>query len=221
MFSRAKANLNDAAGTLWTDALLLPFAKQATQWAYGEICRYLNAPWEKPLPSALTYTANTEDITAILPADFWVPEKLQFRLNTSEEWKDCERKDEPLPSRVQNPLDRVVEWTFANRTIIVNKCTQGGFLRLFYSGLIADPTGAADPVLMDNLVDALGYATAAFAARSRGQAELALSNMGSRGDAGPEIRFGAFGAIDNLITIMVKNEQLIHRMPIPFSAGRP
>lgn len=174
VFERARYNLNDRPGTFWKDINLLGHVQNAYSWMFSNISVLVDKPFEKI--ATLTYTANTEDLLSILPADLYVPILLEFRKNTNEEWKDVNRVDR-LRSRETQTNDRVIEWEWRLRTILVNKATNGGLLRLRYSSLLTDLALETDPILMDNVVEALAYYTASDAFDSRGQEKMASKNL--------------------------------------------
>jgi len=212
VYARARSNLNDMAGVFWTDAKLFPKAQNAYAWAYSRVAEYADAPFRK-IASTLTYTANATDLSTILPVDIYLPEKLYFRKNTSEEWVEVNRKDF-LPSQETQAKDRVLEWVWQNRTIIVNPASEGGKLKLVYLSLLPDLESAASKILIDNLLEALAYFLAAEACRSRGQHAQAAAMLGTS-----EPPTGALGFMDMLTTHLVKNEQWVSRRGAPFSSS--
>ena len=211
VYLRTKALLNDRSGAFWTDAKLLEHVKSAYQWASNEILRVTSGPKKKIV--SLTYTTPAADLNSITPADHWVPEMLEWRLNTSEEWRELNRVDD-LPSRdgAGNMLTELREWTFRDRTIYVNPSSQSGLVRLTYMGLIADVSSSASPILYDGLVEALAYYAAGEARGTRGQGVAALALIGDRKD-----RFGAIGFMEQITDILIKNEQLVSRRGRAFS----
>ena len=214
VLDQAQAALNDQAGVFWTDAKLLPHAKAAYNWASNEIARVADSPTEKRV--GLTYTANAADLSAIMPADHYQPIKLEWRLNTSEEWRELDRVDH-LPSQeaTGTVLTELKFWQYRDRIIYVNPSSQGGLVRLTYMGLVADPTSGASAILFDNLVFALGYCVASLAVGARGQLRLADGLMGTRDN-----RTGAMGFMEQITDIIVKNEQLVPRRGRAFSEAR-
>jgi len=207
VLSRAQALLNDSGAQYWNITTLLPHLSNAQNRVFSEIAKYSTVEFRK-VATGLIYVLGTSDITAILPADLYQPEKLEWRLNTSEEWQEVERRVAvPSNELSANQADRVIYWAWRSRTILTNKCTQGGLLQLTYFGLLADPTGTSSNILMDNVVEALAYFTAmdAYARRGQvGQVDL-MANMGGT-------------QLDNLISHIVQNEQFIQRRGKRFSA---
>ena len=203
--TRAQAHLNDRTVTLWTQALLLQHEQAAYEWMFSEIDKYVDAPFENI--AELTYTADTKDLTSIMPADLYLPTLLEYRRNTDEEWVHVDRKDR-LPSRETEDQTRVIEWRWRTRTIFVNSASENGLLRLTYDGLLPDLTASGDAILMDNVVRALAYYTAHDAYDSRGQARPSERMM----------RLAQL-AIDQVTDKMVLNEQLIERTGVGYSGG--
>ncbi len=94
-------------------------------------------------------------------------------------------------------------------------------LRFTYLSLFAhvDDTGAdvGNRLLLDNVVAALAYFTAASAYAARGQAEQAKAMMGSAA----ENEFpGALGMLELAIAASVLNQQLIPQRGVGFSGRR-
>lgn len=213
VIARAQSLLNDENGTLWTATRLLPHVKNAYAWLFTQIARWTEVP-TKTVSGPLTYAANTEDLTSILPADLWLPLKLEFRKDTGEEWQTLDRRDS-LPSRETTNMDRVIEWEWRFRTIFVNKGTAGGLLRIHYESLLPDLIDSTSALLMDNALEALAYYAAADAYQRRGQDQQAARMLGA-----VEPPTGARGTLDAITTILVKNEQLVARRGKPFSGGQ-
>lgn len=211
VLGQAAAFLNDPAKKYYTDGILLPHAKAAYNWLYNEIARVTETPIEKQV--SLNYTANAADLASITPADFYEPIKLEWRLNTSEEWREVDRKDS-LPSRAGtgSTLTELKEWEYRDRIMYVNPSSQSGLVRLTYLGLLADPSSGSSAILFDNAVNALAYYTAAQAAGVRGQIKVIEALMGSRTQ-----RTGALGFAEQLTDIIIKNEQLVPRRGRAFS----
>lgn len=209
--TQARALLNDQAATFYTDAILLPHVKAAYSWAANEISRLTPSPKKKI--TVLNYTTPAADLSAVMPADHYQPEKLEWRLNTSENFVEVSRLD-ALPSRDGSgeQLDTVREWVYRDRIIYVNVSTRSGLLRLTYLGLVPELVNSASPILYDNLHMALAYYTASVAAGSRGQGPRMAALMGSR-----EQRIGALGFMEQVLDIVMKNEQLVPRRGVAFS----
>lgn len=206
VITRAQALLNDRAGAIWTTANLLPHLSNAQNRVFSEIGKHSTVEFRKQT-TGLVYVQATEDISAILPADLYQPEKLEWRKDTGEEWQDVDRKDAvPTNELSSNQVDRVIYWAYRNRTILVNKATQGGLLRLTYFSLLADPTGTSSQILMDNVVEALAYFAAMDAYGSRGQI----------GQMDVMLKLGA-SQLDNLVSHIILNQQMIPHRGIKFS----
>jgi hypothetical protein len=218
VLDRARSHLNDRSGTLWTDDRLLPFVKDAYAWLYSQTSAVVgDSAFRKisgqPYSDDLTYTANSSNVTAALPADCYLPEKLEWRQGSGEEWRPLTRVDE-LPSQEGSTPSVLLYWTWKNNNLYVNKAASNGKLRLTYLALFADLTSDTSSILIHNAVEALAYYAAAGAYASRGQTAQAALMMG-------EERYGtgALGFCSLILQQLVLNSQLVARRGEPFSGG--
>lgn len=205
VYARARAHLNDSAGAFWTDALLLEHAKEAYDWIFDHISRVEDVSFVKVANDA--YSADADTLTNI-PTDLYLPEKLEFRKNTSEEWSEVNRVDS-LRSRETEKPDRVVEWEWRGRTVFVNKASEAGLWRLRYLALLPVLTSGTSQLLMDNMVGAMGAYTAKQAFESRGMAGQAAAKLAS-----------AETHLNLVMSHLVKNQQEVPRRGVAFSRGR-
>jgi hypothetical protein len=223
VITRAQSNLNDTGAQIWNLPSLLGHLRNAYAWMYNEIMKACDATFEK-VSADLVYTpplaaaANQEQDLgpnglAIIPADLYQPISVEFRLNTTEEWVPLNRVSR-LSSRVSQPTARVYDWEWRNRTIFVWPSTQAGLIRIRYQLLLPILTAGGDSILMDNILEALAYYTAADAYRRRGQHTQATAMMGS--EVPPT---GAIGFMSQIVTQCVLNDQTISRRGQRFSQG--
>src|SRR5579883_1187547 len=181
--------LNDAAGNLFTDALLVVTAV-AQPDASLQVCI-----------SDATAPPNQ------LPTDLLVPLKLWERPNLStqefDEMIDLTRHG-GLPSRMQDVTLSVWEWRADGLWFL--GATQDTQIRLRYLKAYPDFTDSTSPVLVRNAQEALAYATAALAAWARG------SPLAEKWDD------AATDAIEDLVVAAVRREQQSARRRRPYSA---
>jgi hypothetical protein len=223
---RARGNLNDQGAQLWSDNLLLPHISNAYEWAYSKMAVYEPTAVRKTVGQPYTdatddiiVPANTTNITTLLPVDMWLPEKLEYRLSTSEEWVPMDRRT-ALPSQITATVDIPTTWVWQNRQLFMNPAASDARIRLTYISLFPhiDDTGAdvANRLLLDDVVAALAFYAAGSAYASRGQTEQAKAMMGSEN----ENEFpGALGMMDLAIRVLVQNQQKIPRRGAPYSSG--
>lgn len=215
----ARSLLNDAAGNLFTDTLLLPYLNSA----YRKVQRAIgNAGGGGFIQddALLVVTAvpaqdaslqvSISDSTAPpnqLPTDLLVPLKVWERPNLSTQEFD-EMVDLTLhgglPSRVQDVVLSVWEWRADGLWFV--GATQDTQIRLRYLKAYPDFTDATSPVLVRNAQEALAYATAALAGWSRG------SPLAEKWDD------AAADAIEDLVVAAIRREQQSARRRRPFSA---
>jgi hypothetical protein len=217
--SLARSLLNDAAGNLFTDAVLLPYLNSG----YRKVQRAIgNAGGGGFIQddALLVVTAvagqdaslqvSLSDATASpnqLPTDLLVPLKIWERPNLSTQEFD-EMVDLTLhgglPSRVQDVVLSVWEWRADGLWFL--GATQDTQIRLRYLKAYPDFTDASSPVLVRNAQEALAYATAALAGWARG------SPLAEKWDD------AAADAIEDLVVAAVRREQQSARRRRPFSA---
>jgi len=211
--------LNDAAGNLFTDTLLLPYLNSAyrkVQRAIGnaggggfiqdDVLLVVTAVAEQDASLQVCIS----DATAApnqLPTDLLVPLKIWERPNLStqefDEMVDLTRHG-GLPSREQDVTLSVWEWRADGLWFL--GATQDTQIRLRYMKSYPDFTDSTSPVLVRNAQEALAYATAALAAWARG------SPLAEKWDD------AATDAIEDLVVAAVKREQQTARRRRPFSA---
>ena len=217
--SLVRSLLNDAAGNLFTDTVLLPYANSA----YRKLQRAIgNAGGGGFIQddALLVVTAVAETDTSLqvsitdatappnqLPTDLLVPLKIWERPNLSTddfvEMVDLSQHG-GLPSRVQDVTLSVWEWRADG--IYFLGATQDTQIRLRYSKAYPDFTDSTSPVLVRNSQEAIAYATAALAGWARG------SPLAEKWDD------AASDAIEDLVSAAVRREQQTQRRRRPFSS---
>jgi hypothetical protein len=211
--------LNDAAGNLFTDAVLLPYVNSGyrkTQRALANIQSgsFLSDDVLLILPAVAQVDASVQvsitDATAPpnqLPPDLLVPVKLWARASGSSdsfaEMTDLTDHD-GLPSEPQSQTLNCWEWR-ADGLYFVG-ATRDTQIRLRYQKSYPDLTDASSPVLIRHSQEALAYAAAAMAGAARGAPQA------ERWDA------AAADALEDLIARATQREQQTGRRRRPFSS---
>jgi hypothetical protein len=217
--SLVRALLNDAAGNLFTDAVLLPYVNSAyrkTQRALAnvqsgtflidDVLLVVAAVAQVDASAQVSITDATAPPNQ-LPTNLLVPVKLWERPNLSSndfiEMTDLTDHD-GLPSEPQAPALRYWEWRADGLYFL--GATQDTQIRLRYQCSFPDLTDATSPVLIRNAQEALAYAAAAMAGAARGAPQA------ERWDV------AASDALDDLLTRAAQREQQTGRRRRPFSA---
>jgi len=215
--------LNDAAGNLFTDTVLLPYVNSGyrkTQRALANIQSgsFLTDNVLLVVPAIAQVDASAQvsitDATAPpnqLPPDLLVPVKLWERpfSNTGGSSDDfMEMTDltdhDGLASVPQGQTLRYWEWRADGLYFL--GATQDTQIRLRYQKSYPDLTDATSPVLIRNSQEALAYAAAALAGAARGAPQA------ERWDA------AAGDALEDLIARATQREQQTGRRRRPFSS---
>ena len=211
--------LNDAAGNLFSDAVLLPYANSAYRKVQRALANIQSGTFLTDnvllvVPAVAQVDASAQvsitDATAPpnqLPTDLLVPAKLWERASGSSddfmEMTDLTDHD-GLPSEPQGQTLRYWEWRADGLYFL--GATQDTQIRLRYLKAYPDFIDATSPVLVRNAQEALAYATAALAGWARG------SPLAEKWDE------AASDALEDLVTAAVRREQQSARRRRPFSA---
>ncbi len=222
VIARAQSNLNDSDGQLWTSDLLLPKVRNAYEWLINNISKVAPVGQTQkvqglPYSADIAVPANTVDITALCPADLYLPTKLEYRLDASQDWTPVEQVS-ALSSQMSSLPANPTEWVWLNRSIKLNPCGAAVLLRLTYLSLLPELQTENSDLLVDNAIAALAYYTAADAFASRGQTEMAVAMRGGR-DPSTGLSTGAVGFVSDLLDLLVLNEQYLPRRGAPYSAS--
>jgi hypothetical protein len=216
--SLVRSLLNDAAGNLFTDTLLLPYANAAYRKVQRALANVGSASFITddvllvvPAVAAVDASAQVSitDSTAPpnqLPFDLLVPVKLWERASgSSDDFAEMiDLTDHGgLPSQEQGAALGVWEWRSDGLWFL--GATQDTQIRLRYQAALPDLTDATSPVLIRNAQEAIAYFTAALASGARG------SPLSARwDDAGAD-------ALEDLISRAVLREQQSIRRRRPYS----
>jgi hypothetical protein len=219
ILSLVRSLLNDSAGNLFTDAVLLPYVNSA----YRKTQRALSAAGQE--------TFLTDDILLVVPAIAAVDPSAQVFIN------DCTAPPNQLPTDLLVPLG---VWERPNGssddfTLMTDVTARGGLpsieqgetlgiwewrqdglwfvgatedtqIRLRYQKTFPDFTDGTSTVLIRNAQEAIAYAAAAMAALSRG------SPLAEDWDK------AAADALEDLIATTVRRDQRGARRRLPFSS---
>jgi hypothetical protein len=217
--SLVRSLLNDAAGNLFTDSVLLPYVNAAYRKAQRALANVQSGSFLTD-DILLVVTAVTEvdpsaqvsitDATAPpnqLPTDLIVPVKLWERANGSSdafiEMTDLTDHD-GLPSQPQSlTLDY---WEWRADGIYFTGATQDTQIRLRYQQAYPDLCDSTSPVLIRQSQEALAYAAAAMAGAARGAPQA------ERWDA------AAADALEDLLIRAAQREQQTGRRRRPYSS---
>jgi hypothetical protein len=210
--------LNDAAGNLFTDGVLLPYANAA----YRKVQRALanvrsgtflsdNVLLTVPAiavadPSAQVSITDATAPPNQLPPDLLVPLKLWERPNGSfDDFVEMTDLTDHggLPSQPQT--ETLLYWEWRADGIYFLGATQDTQVRLRYEKALPDLTDATSPVLVRNAQEAIAYFTAAMASAARG-APLADRWDGAGSDA-----------LEDLLARATLREQHSNRRRRPYS----
>ena len=211
--------LNDAAGALFSDAVLLPYVNSAYRKVQRALANIESGTFltDNVLLVVLAVAqadasvqVSLTDATAPpnqLPTDLLVPMKLWERANGSSD-DFIEMTDltghSGLPSEPQTKMLRYWEWRADGLYFL--GATQDTQIRLRYQKSYPDLTDATSPVLIRHAQEALAYAAAAMAGAARGAPQA------ERWDA------AAADAIEDLLVRATQREQQAARRRRPFSS---
>ena len=213
--------LNDSAGNLFTDGLLIPYLNAA----YRKVQRALanvgagtfivdNATLVVPAIGGVdpALQVSITDATAPpnqLPTDLLRPVKLwERRSGSSDEFVEMVDLTDHggLPSRPQGPTLGVWEWRADGLYFL--GATQDNQVRIRYEKAYPDLSDATSVVLIRNAQEALAFFTAAIAAMARGSP---LADKWT--EAGDD-------ALEDLISAAARREQHTVRRRRPYSSRR-
>jgi hypothetical protein len=215
--------LNDAAGNLFTDAVLLPYVNAGYRKAQRALANIQSGSFLTDnvllvVPAVAQADASVQvsitDATAPpnqLPPDLLVPVKLWERPFSSDggssddfvEMTDLTDHD-GLPSVPQ--ATALLFWEWRADGIYFLGATQDTQIRLRYQKSYPDLVDATSPVLIRHSQEALAYAAAAMAGAARGAPQA------ERWDA------AAVDALEDLIQRATQREQQTGRRRRPFSS---
>jgi hypothetical protein len=211
--------LNDAAGNLFTDAVLLPYVNSAYRkvqralaniesgtFLTDNVLLVVSAVAQADASAQVSITDATAPPNQ-LPTDLLVPMKLWERASGSSddfiEMTDLTGHD-GLPSEPQTQMLRYWEWRADGLYFL--GATRDTQIRLRYQKSYPDLTDATSPVLVRHAQEAIAYAAAAMAGAARGAPQA------ERWDG------AAADAIEDLLVRATQREQQTSRRRRPFSS---
>ena len=215
----ARALVNDSAGAVFTDTLLLPFLNSAYRGLQRELAENgvsvlaeqqdLNLtpdPTSGVTPAEISDTSSPQ-----LPTDCLMPHMLWERAAaaTTDVFVPMEKFTSGGGMLNLQPGSYLRLWEWREDKVNLIGATQAITVRIRYEKILPELTLGTDPVQIRAATDPLAFATAALAARSRGARALAQDLLGT-----------AQMAAEKLIERYVRPEQLKGRRRRPYSFHR-
>jgi hypothetical protein len=212
----ARALVNDSAGTVFTDTLLMPLLNSAYRGLQRELAEngvsvmaeQQDIELDTDPPSGVTQTEISDVSSPQLPTDCLVPHMLWERAaaNTTDVFVPMEKFTSGGSMLNLQPSTYLRLWEWREDKVNLIGATQAITVRIRYEKLLPLLTQGTDPVQIRSATDPLGFATAALAARSRGARSLAQDLLGT-----------AQMATEQLIERYVRPEQTKGRRRMPYS----
>jgi len=206
----ARSLANDAAGAVFSDAVLLPFLNSAYRALQRELAEsgvsvlVSQVDIDLPLTDGVTNTVISDVSTPQLPTDLLVPHQLwEQATGSSDIFSPMEKITGGLPNF--QPAARLRMWEWREDTIQLIGATQETTVRIRYEKSLPGIVLGTDPLQIRSSIDALAYAVAAMAARSRGAQALAADMFAL-----------AENAAEKLIERYVRPEQFKGRRRKPY-----
>jgi hypothetical protein len=215
----ARALLNDSAGAVFTDTLLMPLLNSAYRGLQRELAEngvsVLAEQQDIDLPldptTGVTQTEISDVSSPQLPADCLVPHMLWERAtaNTTDVFVPMEKFTSGGGMLNLQPTTYLRLWEWREDKVNLIGATQEITVRVRYEKVLPELTLGTDPVLIRSATDPLAFATAALGARSRGARALAQDLLGT-----------AQMATESVIERYVRPEQVKGRRRMPYSYHR-
>lgn len=215
----ARALVNDSAGAVFTDALLMPFLNSAYRGLQRELAEngvsVLAEQQDLSLAADPTTGVTPTEISDVsspqLPTDCLMPHMLWERAtaNTTDVFVPMEKFTSGGGMLNLQPSNYLRLWEWREDKVNLIGATQAITVRIRYEKVLPVLTLGTDPVQIRSATDPLAFATAALAARSRGARALAQDLLGT-----------AQMATEKLIERYVRPEQLKGRRRVPYSYHR-
>lgn len=184
----ARSLMNDAAGVVFTDAVLMPMLNSAYRTLQRELAEngvsvlVNQADLPLPLTAGVTPSAINDTSSPQLPVDLLAPHALwEMVTGSSDVFIPMEKMTGGLPNLQPSPYLRIWEWRADSVNLI--GATQAITVRIRYEKALPSLVLGTDPVQIRSATDPLAYSTAAMAARSRGARALALDMAAAAQDA--------------------------------------
>jgi len=214
-----RALLNDTAGAVFTDTLLMPLLNSA----YRGLQRELAENGVSVLVEQQDLNLATDPVSGVtpmeisdvsspqLPTDCMVPHMLWERAtpNTTDVFIPMEKFTSGGSMLNLQPSTYLRLWEWREDKVNLIGATQPITVRIRYEKVLPLLTLGTDPLQIRSATDPLAFATAALAARSRGARALAQDLLGT-----------AQMATENLIERYVRPEQTKGRRRMPYSYHR-
>jgi hypothetical protein len=215
----ARALMNDTAGTVFTDTLLMPLLNSAYRGLQRELAEngvsvlieQQDIDLELDTTTGTTNTEISDASSPQLPSDCLMPHMLWERAtpNTADVFVPMEKfmSGGSMLNLQASMYLRLWEWREDKINLI--GATQAITVRVRYEKVLPELTLGTDPIQIRSSTDPLAFATAALAARSRGARALAQDLLGT-----------AQMATENLIERYVRPEQTKGRRRRPYGLHR-
>lgn len=217
--SLARTLLNDTAGSVFTDTLLMPLLNSAYRGLQRELAEngvsvlieQQDLDLEPDPTSGITNTEISDASSPQLPSDCLMPHMLWERAtaNTTDVFVPMEKFTSGGSMLNLQPSSYLRLWEWREDKINLIGATQAVTVRIRYEKILPAVTLGTDPVQIRAATDPLAFATAALAARSRGARALAQDLLAT-----------AQMATENLIERYVRPEQTKGRRRRPYSYHR-
>jgi len=215
----ARALVNDTSGAVFTDTLLMPLLNSAYRGLQRELAEngvsvlmeQQDIELDLNVSTGVTNTEISDVSSPQLPTDCLMPHVLWERAtsNTGDVFVPMEKFTSGGSMLNLQPSSYMRLWEWREDKINLIGATQSITVRVRYEKVLATLVLGTDPVQIRSATDALGYATAALAARSRGARALAVDLLGA-----------AQTAIENLINRYIRPEQTTGRRRKPYGYRR-
>jgi len=215
----ARALVNDTAGVVFTDTLLMPLLNsvyRGLQRALAEngvsvLTEQQDIELDVNSSTGVTNTEISDVSSPQLPTDCLAPHMLWERAaaNTTDVFVPMEKFTSGGGMLNLQPSSYLRLWEWREDKVNLIGATQSITVRLRYEKVLPELTLGSDPVQIRSATDPLGFATAALAARSRGARALAQDLLAA-----------AQMATENLIERYVRPEQVKGRRRMPYSCHR-
>jgi hypothetical protein len=215
----ARSLVNDTAGVVFTDTLLMPLLNSAYRGLQRELAEagvsvlveQQDLNLELDPTTGVTQTEISDTSSPQLPTDCMVPHMLWERntAQTTDVFVPMEKFTSGGSMLNLQPSSYLRLWEWREDKINLIGATQAITVRIRYEKVLPELTLGTDPVQIRSATDPLAFATAALAARSRGARALAQDLFGA-----------AEMANENLIERYVRPEQVKGRRRMPYSYHR-
>lgn len=180
--SLARSLANDAAGAVFSDAVLMPFLNSAYRALQRQLAEagvsvlIAQADLDLPLTNGITPTELSDASTPQLPTDLLAPHQLwEQATGSSDIFTPMEKITGGLPNF--QPGSHLRMWEWRTDSIQLIGATQEITVRLRYEKSLAVLVLGTDPIQIRSSLDPLAYAVAGMAARSRGAQALAVDML--------------------------------------------